>query len=85
MLQLYGEQAGHCQEQREGWSRTIFNTAVLMCHFTIAKSEHCLACAHCAEAARQGGEPDHQEPPDGQGESEPDGDGVDHDGEVIMK
>ena len=32
-----------------------------------------------------GGEPDHDEPPDGQTEGQPDGDGVDHDAEVDVE
>ena len=52
---------------------------------TIAKTKDCLAVPHGAVAACHGGEPDHQQPPDGQGEGQPDGDGVDHDGEVVMK
>ena len=32
-----------------------------------------------------GGEPDHDEPPDGEAECQPDGDRVDHDAEVDME
>ena len=52
---------------------------------TIAKSQDSLASWQCAQPAGNGGELDHQEPPDGKAEGEPDGHGVDHDGEVGVK
>ena len=38
-----------------------------------------------ADSDGGGGEFYHDEPPDGKGEGEPDGDGVDHDGEVCVE
>ena len=52
---------------------------------TKGKKEKVSAARYCADFRRQAVELDHDEPPDGEGESEPDGDGVDHDGEVGME
>ena len=49
---------------------------------TVSCGEDNLAPGHGAEADRQGGELDHDEPPDGEGEGQPDSHSVDHDGEV---
>ena len=52
---------------------------------TIAKSQDILASRQCAQPAGNAGELDHQQPPDGQAEGEPDRHCVDHDGEVGVK
>ena len=49
---------------------------------TKTKEEDDLAPCHRAEGGRLGGELDHDEPPDGEGEGEPGGHRVDHHREV---
>ena len=49
---------------------------------TIAKDQDGLTPGDGADADCKNGELDHDEPPDGQGEGQPDGDSVDHDAEV---
>ena len=51
-------------------------------NLTIANSDDCLASLQGAHTACRGGELGHDQPPDGQGEGQPDGHCVDHDGEV---
>ena len=57
----------------------------LFVSLTTAKSQDCLASWQCAQTGGNGGEFDHDHPPDGQEEGQPDGHGVDHDGEVCVK
>ena len=49
---------------------------------TITKDQDRLAPGDGTEADCYDGELDHDEPPDGKGEGQPDGDSVDHDAEV---
>ena len=49
---------------------------------TVSKDQNSFTSCDGAEADSQSGELDHDEPPDGQGEGQPDGDCVDHDAEV---
>ena len=52
---------------------------------TVAEPEHHAALVRRAEVHRLRGELDHDEPPDGEAEGEPDGDCVDHYAEVDME
>ena len=52
---------------------------------TRAKDQDQLAPLNGAQVAGKGGELDHQQPPDGQGEGQPGGHSVDHEAEVIVE
>ena len=52
---------------------------------TRAKDQDQLAPLHGAQVAGKGGELDHQQPPDGQGEGQPGGHSVDQEAEVIVE
>lgn len=61
---------------RHVWTRGVL---------TVAEPEHHAALVRRAEVHRLRGELDHDEPPDGQGQGEPDGDGVDVVAEVHVE
>ena len=52
---------------------------------TKGKKEKFSAAFYCADFRRQAVELDHDEPPDGEGQGEEDGDGVDHHREVDVE
>ena len=53
--------------------------------FTKSSSQYKFAPLQGANPDSRGGEPDHDEPPDGQAEGQPDGDCVDHYAEIYVE
>ena len=73
----YGQDQGNTCEQRMLGMQVLDKVVV-----TVAKGQEDPAVRHGAQGHCHGAELDHDEPPDGKGEGQPDGHRVDHDGEV---